>query len=497
MNRTQALIRRTSHLLLLLTACLAVSTSPVCAQTPQEWTEPVYLSQNILDPTGDPASSISVSLAADPWTRVHAFWVSEIESSTSSGYSMYYSMWDGASWTEPVDIFYGAGYWDRPQVAIDSKGWLHLTWIGGGQAWYSNAFAPDAGSLQAWQAPRTVTDDSASSIAIVAGPSGTLHAIYCSSGRYGQLAYTSSGDGETWSSPVRLAEVRGCWARVAADGRERLHVVYADQEGVSSGIAAYYIASEDGGQTWSNLLELDRQDERFVGEYGPAWANVLAVGNDEVHVVWDGAPAGERWHQWSRDGGKTWTSRQQILDGLRGLTQPNALGADGAGRVHLISLGWPGGNTNRQGPFHAVWDGSTWSPLRQIGTRENWDAEGPALAIAGGNKLVAAWWNRSGEPAEWPVEVWTSTLAITAPEITSQPLPTPTRASNAEETAPHIVPEAISNTSPFSTAITTTPGAALPGTGAGSVQNAIVIGILPALLLVAGILVIQLRQRKR
>jgi len=477
---------------------MSLTTSLAAAQISEQWIEPVLLSQGILNPTGDPASSISVALVADHWNRVHAFWVSRIEDRTSSSGSIYYTLWDGTSWTEPVDIFYGAGYWDRPQVVIDSKGWLHLTWIGGGQAWYSRAFARDAGSLQAWQTPRPVTDDSAASIAIVADPRGTLHAVYCSFGQAGQLAYTSSADGETWSSPVRLAEVRGCWARIAADGRERLHVVYADQEGAGSGIAAYYIASEDGGQTWSNLLELDRQDERFTGEYGPAWANVIAIGSDEVHVVWDGAPAGERWHQWSRDGGKTWTGRQQILEGLRGLTQPNALAADSAGRVHLLSLGWPGGNTDRQGPFYTVWDGSTWAPVRQVGTRENWDAEGPALAIAGGNELVAAWWNGSSDTVEGPVEVWASALAITAPEITPQPLPTPTRASDPKDMAPQMVQEAISDSSPPSTTtITTTAGTASPQSSAGSIKNALVIGILPALLLVAGALIIQLRHRKR
>lgn len=235
--------------------------------------------------------------------------------------------------------------------------------------------------------------------------------MYYSNGNENHVSHIWSVDGENWSSPDRILDISSRYndiaPRLAIDERNRLHVVVGE---MGTGTAVYYSQSSDNGQSWSYPLVIDSRDSRFYGDYGPAWINVITRGSDEVHLVWDGAPSGQRWHQWSDDGGNTWQKPEQISSEVRGLTGSNALGVDGTGRLHLFSMGITG-----SAPYYASWWNGSWSSMDPIAS-QGWDGEGPTLAIAG-NSLVVAWWNCNQDT----VEIWTSMKKINAPNILPKP----------------------------------------------------------------------------
>jgi len=488
----------TIGVLVLSALCILVGATRTHAQQPEPWTPPLRLSEGIVNDSGAPANCMNPVLVADAQRQVHAFWTATLQEDGTVADTLYYSRWDGNAWSTPVDLFYlpGTGI-GLPQAAVDAQGWIHLVWTGLGSAWYSRARTMEAGSPRAWTDPIEVNDEPASNAFVAVGPAvegaSDVHIVYCAIQEQGYVAYTRSSDGRQWSAPVQIARVEGCFARLAVDGRLVLHLVYADQPGVEAGTAAYYVRSDDSGKTWSKPRQFDVKDARFVGEYGPAYPNVVALGDEEIHVIWDGAPAGQRWHQWSSDGGDTWSQATQISAEHRGLTGPNPLAVDSAGTLHMVSMGWLDTPENPKGAFHTYWANGSWSRPLHIGVRTDWDAEGPTLAIGGGNMLLAAWWHRTGNA----IEVWVSGLLADAPALTPAPWPTlvprPTQPSpplTAQPTAASS--EGISVTA---TVAFPNPGVA-PGVPASS-SKVMLIAVVPVLLLIGVVTLLHGRRKGR
>ncbi len=397
------------------------------------------MSSGLLDETGQPLSSGFPVLATDPWGIVHAFWPQLPRQDDSQNGIMYYSRWDGSSWSEPIDVLFMKGRPMRsPSVVADETGRIHLAWTAGAQGpvWYSSAPAFQAGSAQAWSDPVQVSELNARGFGLAVDSAGRCHVAFCTGGDQ-RCYYSASSEEGVWTSAVSLyAPCQYCVARVAMDGHGRIHTVFGSQS--TGGQEMYYARSEDGGQTWL-AEELDHVDDRFGENYGPSWGTVIASGEAQVHVVWFGAPAGQRWHRWSNDGGKTWSAAEQISPDHRGLTLPVAAAFDSAGALHLVSMGWRDTAGRPSGAFHFVWQRGSWSEPQLIGSRSDWDAEYSALTIKGGNLLVAAWTDKQGPKGSF--QIWASTLKADAPAVeplplTTSALPTPTALQSARMSGP-------------------------------------------------------------
>ena len=94
-----------------------------------------------LDISNTPGESRYQEIAADPWGNVHAVW-SEDEDGEGWGESIYYAMWDGQTWTKPVDIFYTPPTGHIPAIAADREGYLHLIWDANNQVFNVGADTP-------------------------------------------------------------------------------------------------------------------------------------------------------------------------------------------------------------------------------------------------------------------------------------------------------------------------------------------------------------------
>jgi hypothetical protein len=478
------------------------------AQGSEPWTPAVQMSDALVDEAGMPLKSAFPVFVSDPWGGVHALWtVLQSEQGEVMDGMVFYSYWDGAEWSAPVDILYAPQrpMW-LPQAAIGPDGRLHLVWMYGAQGpvWYSSALATEAGSALSWSEPLQLTDAVATGAAIAVDAQGRVHVAYATGLEDDRVYILTLEPGSRWSDPLEIAHpCDDCIVRLAVDGGRRLHAVFGSQ-GVD-GQAVYYARRDRGGDAWEPPVELDHVDARYAENYGPAHANVIASGVDQVHVVWDGAPAGQRWHQFSSDGGLTWTYPQQVSPDHRGLTLPVAMGVDSAGTLHLISMGWREIPGKPSGPFHLYWEGGQWSQPELIGSRSDWDAEYPALAIAAGNMLHAAWTEKLSGTAG--LQVWTSSLTTKAPARPPQASPTspnpaatasPTSEVRVEGTPIQAASTAEGNVQGASASQANGPDTEAPSaqpSGIGSVQPTwwpVLAGVLPVSLVLVLILIVRM-----
>jgi hypothetical protein len=165
----------------------------------------------------------------------------------------------------------------------------------------------------------------------------------------------------------------------------------------------------------------DRKD--YEEGYGPIFIDIEVHGEDEVHLIWDGAPTIERTHIWSSDGGDTWSRRKLLFPELSrvGRSGWNDMVMDSADTLHAVAL---------EQPWYSSWSGGAWSrstALVPIG--HGGGAEWMRIALSLGNCLHVVWLDFSRPTSVRYVQGKTSAPMVAAqalPTVRPTPLPTPT-----------------------------------------------------------------------
>lgn len=373
----------------------------------------------------DPAvNSWAPALAADIAGNVHVVWSETLDPKTQEkgyeGETLFYRRWNGTQWSEPAKIVRSpeplAAEW--PAMAVDEEGILHLVWGTGGtdgRLFYSRAPACCANSAEAWDQPKLLADPIQPRPDITVDASGVLHVVYVSQPPDNTVFHRSSTDvGLTWSAPHPISraprgDVVNMWPRIAADLRQRLHVVWTLLPW--PGRAVVYARSDDGGNTWSSPVHIDDKTmSTYAAGYGPVLINVATAGGEYVHVIWDGPPTVERTHRWSSDGGKSWSEPQSLIPEVTGSGRSgwNEMAIDSRGHLHAVSL---------SAPFHAAWDGRGWSTTERL-TSDRY-GEFVRAVISLGDLLHVVWLDK---PPGGPFTVRYVRKALDAPEIAPRAL---------------------------------------------------------------------------
>lgn len=393
------------------------------------WSQPVILFQkegSISNPT----------LAADQTGAAHLFWSFEsgvlgtkdgetqaksaegeaAPLEDSQGQLLYYARWANGEWTSPVDIV-AAPRAAMPSAVIDRSGEDHLVWLGPHGLTYGRAPASKAGSAKMWSRQMAI-DLMQASAQITTDGTGQLHVAYPGHDTTG-VYYTSSRDGGvTWSSPRNVAEpsrkskqaggenTAADYVHLAVGPDGTIHVVWTEffypRSWPPAGV--FYSRSVDGGRSWSTPFEI-----AGVNHLQP---NIVVVGTNTVHVVWNGAVIiGGRYHRWSNDGGQTWSETQAIVPpkkgGMEGAPQ---LAVDSAGTLHVLT-------TYSGCAWYTFFQNQKWAEPTCIAgeqARASRYIEEPALTITGGNRLIAVFWDDRKR-------LWYTTKETDAPVISPNP----------------------------------------------------------------------------
>lgn len=451
-------LRLSTCLLALLLALEPSYPSHATADT-APWSEPVEISGE----TGGWFPDI----AADNWGNVHVVWNSvlperpgrdrqasqtgkvgtskadtllDIQEMTSA---LYYSRWDGEGWSTPNDIaLIWSGHALRSALAVDITGRVHLAYKGLGtlspeaigrsaglgpeDIWYTSAPAgSQPESVTSWLPAKRISRSPQGYYSDIAIDSrGVIHLIWTESSESGWgIYYSHSTDGgASWSHRIALDGSNFVWwyrASLKVDVQDRLHVLWEltdlSQPNLPFGTAvgSVYALSNDGGKTWIQTKFPENRPEP-----APQQPVVGVDGNGNILLVFREQTSGEILYRRSTDGVR-WSQPQPLPGVERGIARPYDVYdtvTDSAGRVHLVTVGYPAGS-NTMGLLYSEWDGQNWSIARIIAEPPPFP-EYPRLAVGEGNRLHAVWFGGDRESVDRnPVGIWYSTAQTSAPRI--------------------------------------------------------------------------------
>lgn len=483
----------------------------VSAQTDGEWLEPI-------DVSGRVAGVREPAMAADPLGRIHLVWSQPSQDDPDGpGRGIHYARWSDDRWTQPVLLFAdSAEKAEAPSIAADSSGLLHLVWSGGtaGAIMYSRALGDRTIGSGEWSTPSALPMPGllASAPVVAVTRDNTVHVAYAVPLNNGRGVYylQSLDHGETWSQPTPVVNAAAYeWPMVgkptmAVGGANRLHIAWSllPIPGTLQARGIFYSRSDDGGQTWSEPYQAAGSESE------PDWAQLIAIGDREVHLLWGERGGRElRQHRLSIDGGSSFTPPEPIT-GLTGLSEEVGLTSDTSGRLHLVAVGTLGLTASDAAIVHRLWDGERWVPQGGQGTPLGWHATGTdaALAAVGDSRLVLAFGGIPQLPAETDVALSEASVPLSGMVATSRqiepplaaptPLPTltPTPTATPQPTGtPRPLPTPTKDLSAGGEAEVRLGPLAIPSDYAG-----LVLGAVPAIVLVLLFLVgIRIRQTRR
>lgn len=364
-------------------------------------------------------TSVDPLLLASPDGSVHLFWAERIygepDAVPNVPDALVYASWNGASWSQPIDIFLSPRERFNKRIngirgILDHDGNIHLIWIGPDNLFfYSSAHSTEASMASAWRKPLVLANDQSGtqySVDITHSGSQTLHIVYGQENLEGpasrSVRYIRSDDGGlTWSLPRDIYLFpqldRGpSNVRIVADeayGGQRLYATWTEWDGTGNGQAIYFARSLDGGDTWEDPVVLDR---RVGGEYERDWVTLAVLGEDELIVFWEGGWRAYRQAQYSYDGGESWTEPIDTLDWLIADNGFAEFLRDSTGRLHLfVFQRVREGNDDKgniEGLWHTTLDGKQdWREPQLVGNPSNGNFV--SVAISGGNELFASWFD--------------------------------------------------------------------------------------------------------
>ncbi len=163
----------------------------------ENWTTPI----NVSNSQGD---SWEARIAIDSKNHLHAVWREEPPSGQWDSIAVFYSKYNGISWSAPVNASRLIGESQSPKVAVDLWGHPHVVWHEAAYTIYNlyYSFFNDS----AWSIPYSI--DSLSGEAgyrpdIILDSQGNAHIVWSG----GTELYYSSYDGTSWSIPYNISDL--------------------------------------------------------------------------------------------------------------------------------------------------------------------------------------------------------------------------------------------------------------------------------------------------
>lgn len=339
-------------------------------------------------------SSSHPAIAVDPSGNPHVVW----EDDTSGNSAVYYkkSLDGGATWASSQRLTWTADDSQRPALAVDSLGALHMVWMeilptgladiyykkstNGGDSWSS-------GQKLNW------TGGSAGSPTIVVDASDNLHVswyAYVSGIGETDIFYKmSTTGGTTWSSSRRLSWTPGYswYPALAVADSANLHLVWEDAAPGNPDI--YYRKSGDGGASWSTV-------RRLTWTSGSSIRPAIAVSpSGVVNVVWEDDTPGvfdEIYAKRSTNGGANWTANVR-LTWYSGDSMSPAVAGYSSANLHLF---WA---DVFAGPYEIYYKKSTnggenWSTNQRLTWNSGYSSL-PAVAVDSSGALHLVWHDQS------------------------------------------------------------------------------------------------------
>lgn len=394
--------------ILLALIVLGFGVSAVHAQVQDDaWSEPYQLSTQdgmVIGLGGRPI--------ADIYGNFHTIWAEE--SLIDGQHYVYYSLFDGVYWSEPIDILTlppTATFGMIGRLVIDEQDRLHVIFTQSETGGVTILRAPIRGATSShnW----TIVSDlqiPAFYAQLVIDQRNIYHLVYIDRTipEAGLYYMRSFSEGETWSQPVWLdpdipPEYKPDTMTFMRDeATDDLHILVRNKE--VSGEEEYgkdlrHIYSTNNGLDWSLPTIIDTADEGIdeLRADGVAFYMHNKVG----HVVWTGTGETRREHRYTLDGGKTWSEAARVFGELHGSAAGDSMLVDANGAFYFLAqIRYP------QGIWRLKYEEGQWDEPKLVYLIKRTSQEeyqgihvhSIHAAIGQGNMLMMTFTNSPAEP---------------------------------------------------------------------------------------------------
>ena len=446
--------------------------------------------------------------------RMHAVWSQSDTPVTGNVFSdssivdqrINYTQSNSGSWLPPRTVIESSQNTDQPAIAAGNDGSLYLVWSGGdlGEVFVRRVFANRAASVSEWfdsqllsvpkvggSWPDVATAGDKTVFVVYSVPLNEARGLY--------LTHSEDG-GATWSEPEQIFDGAAAeWEMVgkptiAASSENTLHLLWTQKTVAQNGqsVALVHASSQDRGQSWT--------EPQIVTEDTVIWSEMITLSDLNLHRAWvsqtDNLTA--LWHQQSLDGGLTWSEPLRLSDpSVR--VGPVTLITDPAGEPHLLLLE----KSSLEDTItlkHWLWRDSRW--LQEEGMplqKEAIDADGIAAALLPDETLTVIY---SSLVTQLVDDQLYDKLLFTQrqwelPSVTATPLPTLTPTPQATPTATPTPPPSPTPTLAIPTTQEDSQTLQIGPLDTGSLTGRLLLGIIPAVLIVAIAFAIGLRFRRQ
>ncbi len=395
------------------------------------WSEPILLFE------GEGWTQYNALVASDDGV-VHAFWQSDPSFLNENmlgkpgADNLWYSQIQDKNVSEPVNILVpppDGGFMRSIRAVMDQNSALHLFLysephcLQHSVARLSYVLLP-----QEWMDHTSCVADTNLRFGVTQDINMQIHLAYAT--REGRVLYNRySPTTSWWSIPTTVFDglegINPADTRITVDTNGRIHVVWSEYQAPDyyPPIGIFYSQSSDGGRTW-------RTPRRLAGE-GHVEPEILSIEDNQIHVIWNGsAVINNRYHRYSKDGGKTW-SAQHTFEIEGGILGPPAVAVDSSNRLHaFLSSG--------HGLFYTYWtENQGWFDLQQIWSDVT--TGDPSAIITGGNRLHIIFRERTRK-------IWYMWREVDAPAVTPEPRISST--ANEPRTTPSIITSSMQASTP-------------------------------------------------
>jgi len=302
-------MKKSRYLLLLLLPLLVLMGSRAFAQEDESWSEPLNLSRS--------GSATDPHTVVDSWGRTHIVWQDKFA-------GLVYTQGSEGSWSAPVALpLPFADYLATLVLTPDTQGLVHAAWLDESDIlYYSRVAGNRFESPASWSAPLVIAVETGD-FTMNAATDGRLHMAFLRNtstpdfpaGVYVRFNYGSS---DVWSLPrlvyaspyLRGLEANQAQLSLAAGPENRLYLAWDEtpQEKIS------LATSSDGGNIWTDPVEMDQRQPGDGGSSGPSSPVVLATASGAL-LTWQAGHQGSNcshYYRQSSDGGAAWSDLELL-----------------------------------------------------------------------------------------------------------------------------------------------------------------------------------------
>jgi hypothetical protein len=266
------------------------------------------------------------AMTVDRNDHVHVVWNKVAPDQPTLHGDIYYSRFDGTSWSEPIDLSNTSGKCYTPNIAIDDQNNLHVVWHYTGGYRTHPVYHTTWSEAMGWATPSLLLDSAGTSLPMAIEPSGKLHLAWDAE----SSLFHSKFEGTVLSSPVSIYAIQRTGTvhfdlAIAVDSQGRVHVVWGQcGPTVTNNIADTSIHHSVGeAGMWSPAVKIKISTK----EGGPPAIAIDSL--DRVHLVWSGGYGG----YYARWDGTKWSTPVKIIDG-----NIPAVAVDSKDNIHTLWL---------------------------------------------------------------------------------------------------------------------------------------------------------------